>query len=428
MRTRTVVALLIGLLAASCTSSETETSVAPVVSEIAPGAESSVSEPIRIGAIHPVSGGLALDGQALRAGAQMAVDDINSGGGIQALGGRKLELVTADSEGKPDVGQTEAVRMIDGGVVAIIGSYQSAVSVNIATLAEREKIPYVVDIAVSNALINPESRYTFRIQPNADEFGAGSADLLAAIMQDAGVSFRRIGYLYEQSEFGSSIFNSFKARAEELGFEIVLALPYNAFQITDFTTELAQINASGAEILAATGYRRDGILLLNELSVLKPTNIKMVFGPAHGVVGIEAVIDEIGTATENVIGGKYQVNTQNERLADIQQRFVDLFGSALSVRTMPVEAVFAYQAIEVIAAGLEASASTDRQALRDAISALSIDDALVYSAGPLEFTESGENANAAPMLVQGLGGKWLNVYPEGIADSKPAVPGVPWSQ
>ncbi|MQA88305.1 MAG: ABC transporter substrate-binding protein [Streptosporangiales bacterium] len=111
------------------------------------------AEAIRIGALHPLTGALANDGSAMNAAVQMAIEDVNEAGGIQSLGGARLELITADSQGDPEIGQTEAQRMIDEGAVAMIGAFQSAVAINVATLAERSGIPFVIDVAVDDAII-----------------------------------------------------------------------------------------------------------------------------------------------------------------------------------------------------------------------------------------------------------------------------------
>src|SRR6267143_5973369 len=79
----------------------------------------------KIGAIHPVTGALAEPGQACRLGAQMAVDAINAAGGIKSLGGAKLELVLGDTQTKPEVGRTEAERVITQGAQMLMGSFDS---------------------------------------------------------------------------------------------------------------------------------------------------------------------------------------------------------------------------------------------------------------------------------------------------------------
>src|SRR6266566_1251007 len=80
----------------------------------------------KVGVVHPVTGPLAEPGQACRLGAQMATDAINAAGGIKALGGVKLELVLGDTQTKPDVGRTEAERVINQGAQMLMGSFDSA--------------------------------------------------------------------------------------------------------------------------------------------------------------------------------------------------------------------------------------------------------------------------------------------------------------
>src|SRR5687768_15644611 len=65
-------------------------------------------ETVKIASLHPLSGAAAADGQQMDNGAKLAVEAINAAGGIKALEGAKLELISADSQGKPEVGQSEA--------------------------------------------------------------------------------------------------------------------------------------------------------------------------------------------------------------------------------------------------------------------------------------------------------------------------------
>src|SRR5262249_41169250 len=80
---------------------------------------------VKVGVVHPVTGPLAEPGQACRLGAQMAADAINASGGIKALGGAKLELILGDTQTKPDVGRTEAERVINQGAQVLMGSFDS---------------------------------------------------------------------------------------------------------------------------------------------------------------------------------------------------------------------------------------------------------------------------------------------------------------
>src|SRR5690606_27142996 len=124
-------------------------------------------EVIKIASLHPLSGAAAADGQQMDNGAKLAAEAINAAGGIKSLGGAKIEIVSADSQGKPEVGQSEAQRVIQDGAVGIVGAYQSAVSANIATVAERNKVPFVIDVSSAGSILSQGYKYTFRVQPSA---------------------------------------------------------------------------------------------------------------------------------------------------------------------------------------------------------------------------------------------------------------------
>ncbi len=105
-----------------------EPTAAPVEEEAAePAAEEATeapevaadsSETVKIGGIHPLTGGLAADGIQMDTAIQMAIEEINAAGGV--LGGAQLEYLSADSTGSPEVGQTEAERLVSEGADALI--------------------------------------------------------------------------------------------------------------------------------------------------------------------------------------------------------------------------------------------------------------------------------------------------------------------
>ena len=78
---------------------------------------------IKVGALFPLSGDLKDKGTDSANGVRLAAEEINNAGGIASLDGAKLEIVFADTKGKPDVGEKETERLIkEEGVVAIIGT------------------------------------------------------------------------------------------------------------------------------------------------------------------------------------------------------------------------------------------------------------------------------------------------------------------
>jgi len=102
---------------------------------------------IKLGSVQPVTGPLAVIGQGQRRGAQMAVEYINSKGGIKSMGGAKLDLLLGDSQTSAEVGRSESDRLIKEGAKVIVGAFESGTGMAIATLCEQRGVPFLCDVA-----------------------------------------------------------------------------------------------------------------------------------------------------------------------------------------------------------------------------------------------------------------------------------------
>src|SRR5438128_12071193 len=85
---------------------------------------------VKVGLIAPLSGPWARQGDLMLKGAQMAIDDINNGGGITAMGGAKLRLVTADAGDSAEKAKNAAQRLVpaEPGVAGTTGAWLSSVT------------------------------------------------------------------------------------------------------------------------------------------------------------------------------------------------------------------------------------------------------------------------------------------------------------
>ena len=119
---------------------------------VAPGSLRAQPRSFKVGVIHPVTGPLAEPGQACRLGAQMAAEAINAAGGVKALGGLRLELLFGDTQSKPDVGRTEAERVISQGAQMLVGSFDSGSTAAMVPVAQQRRVPFLVDIAAADPI------------------------------------------------------------------------------------------------------------------------------------------------------------------------------------------------------------------------------------------------------------------------------------
>ncbi|GAA1815747.1 ABC transporter substrate-binding protein [Actinomadura chokoriensis] len=368
--------------------------------------------PVKIGALHPVSGANAVDGQQMRRGARMAVEAINAAGGITSLGGRRVELETGDTQGKAEVGQSEAQRLISAGAVGLVGTYQSAVSTNVAVVAERNRVPFVMDVTASDAIFAHGYRYAFRVQPGSAAIAGAAARYLKEVSEQAGKPVRKVAFLHEQTDFGSGAAEAFAKAAEKLGIEVGPDISYDALTVSDLTAQVTQVKASGADVLAVAGYYRDSLLAAKAVATVKP-DLNAVWGVSNGAYDQPKFVSDAGPVAERIFSTNYHFDAKDPQTARLRAEYQRRYGAP-----MRTGAVLAYDAVQVIAQAVERAGTTDAEKVRDAIAASKVEP-LTVGTGPISFAPNGDNETALPVLMQVQGGEVKQVYPPEKAESQP---------
>lgn len=427
-KTTTYLALLLSLtlvLTACVASSEdttttTEDGVTTTKADTPTTTEGTAEPPaaIKIGSLHPLTGGLAGAGIRMDNGAKMAVDEINAAGGIASLGGAPLELVSADSTGAADIGVSETERLIGEGVSALIGTYQSAVTTQVSAVTEREGVPLVIDVAVDDAILEQGYEYTFRIQPNATSMGSNGALYLSQLGDGA---IKTVAYLHDDTGFGVSVADAFEEAAAAYGITVVTRIPYPPFTVTDLTTEMSQAAASTPDAIILTGYYNDGLLAARAAIDLE-VDVKAIIGIAQGAFHTPQFVEDFGADAELFWNSNYHFNASDPKVQAVLTKFEATYGEA-----MDTEAMLAYQAIYVIADALERAGSSDPADVRAALAETNLVEHFLAYPGPIAFDAAGENINATPTLMQVVNGAVQQVLPLDLQETEPVFPGTSWT-
>src|ERR1051326_6024304 len=101
--------------------------------------------PVKVGILPAGWGVLSYWGQQGRSGSQLAVEEVNAGGGVKALGGAKIEPMLGDAQSTPEGGNAEVEKMNAAGVAAVVGGSASAICLAASQTAARYDLPYVLD-------------------------------------------------------------------------------------------------------------------------------------------------------------------------------------------------------------------------------------------------------------------------------------------
>jgi branched-chain amino acid transport system substrate-binding protein len=196
------------------------------------GGGAQAKEPIKIGFMAPFVGVYTQLGEDMDRGFKLYLDEI----GYQA-GGRKITVVTEDTEGKPELGPTKARKLIDNDKVQLIaGIVHSGVAISIRDIVAEAKIPLVLTNAGAPALTGKlKSPYIFRVS-----FANGQQDLAGGWYAYNKLGMKRMIVIAPDYSAGHDKANGFMKYFKESGGTVVEEI-YPPLTTTDFGPYLTKI-------------------------------------------------------------------------------------------------------------------------------------------------------------------------------------------
>src|SRR5438034_1033894 len=200
-------------------------------------------EPVKIGLSAAVSGGSAASGEAIKRGLLIAIDEINTKGGV--LGGRKLELVVRDDEGNPQKGVTIARELVEREkVAAVFGGLHTTVALAQVPVWHELKTPYMGAWAAgTNVTRNGQTpNYVFRVSANDDYVDRYLSRYATEVLKRT-----KPGLLLENTAWGQSNEAGLSKWFGEKGVKAVGVERFN-WNDPDMSPQLLPLKNAGAEI------------------------------------------------------------------------------------------------------------------------------------------------------------------------------------
>jgi branched-chain amino acid transport system substrate-binding protein len=382
----------------------------------------------KIGVVHPITGPLAEPGQACRLGAQMAAEAINAGGGIKSIGGVKLELLLGDTQTKPDVGRTEAERVINQGAQMLMGSFDSGSTAAMVPVAQQRRIPFLVDIAAADPITanvaksvkegQQKLQYVYRNFPTGSSFGRKAVQYFNEIFKEVGVAPRRVVVMHANDLFGQNQARGFQAahKAASPSWDIVEVIPWPE-PPSDLSTEVSRAKALKPDVIAPITRPASAQLLLPELRKQR-VEVMGVISPGSPGLYEAGQIAALKEDLEHVMASVPWPNFKNARTRQVADEYRKRSGG----KTFDTNSGYSFDGMLIIADILERAKSTDPEAIVDAMRRTNFKEALMVTAGPVTFNELGDNPNAIPAMIQVLNQKPVVVWPREAAQQKFVFP------
>jgi branched-chain amino acid transport system substrate-binding protein len=364
--------------------------------------------PVRIGAINPYSGPLALYGDELARGYQLAVDERNTKGGVL---GRKVELVRGDA-GNPQPGIAAVDQLATRDKVDLfIGIYISAVSNAASDAAQRYGKLYWDTNALAADLTERGLPNFIRVGPNAPTFAEMSVRALVELIPPAlGKQSRDLGVWleHEDSIYGKSIGDAQKKLLDAKGVKVLAQGAHN-FRAADLTDVVLRTKRANPDIWVITGYVPDINLLLKTAREqgFKPPVILLV-GTGDTGETLEALGAEF---LEGVFVVSYPRPDISEKYGPGASTFLAEYRKAYSRDPIAPQSLTAYTGMKILLETIDASGSTEVEKVRAAAAKMDKPFNSYPSGAGVKFDDKFQNTRAAVTVIQWQGGKQTTVFP-----------------
>ncbi|MGG5818126.1 ABC transporter substrate-binding protein [Falsiroseomonas sp. HW251] len=353
---------------------------------------------LRLGAIFPLSGPLALLGDESYRGLELAVEERNAAGGVF---GRPLRLLRADATDEAS-GAAEARRLVGGNdrVAAIFGSFSTAVALAGSQVAEAAGVPWLELGAVGDQLTERGFRWVFRVSPAAADYAATAIEAVTEVLaraQGVAPTSLRLGIAHDEGPGGTSVGTAQEEMAKARGLTVVERVGY-APRPSDLGALVQRLRGQDAEVLLHTGGPADEILLFRALrdAGWRP---RMVIGTGNGY-GLTETARSLGDAILGTMSADLTPFAVNERFAPGARAFADTYLRRYGAEPRSGHGLAAHVGAKLFLDALQRAGGVEKDKLRAAILGLDVAEATTATGWGARFDERGQNQRAKPVLCQ----------------------------
>ena len=374
-----------------------------------------LAQTIKIGAVVPLTGRYAALGAQVRAGYEIAVEQLNAAGGV-TVGGKKMriELILLDDESDPTKTVARLETLATQGVVAYLGGAGSDLHAAAASIGDKNKIPYL-GIAFALYSIHQQGlRYLFSPFPKSPDLTRETFVFLNAMIP-AAQRPRKVALILERTDWGKEMGSHWESFAKQNQYQVVASGEY-APGAKDFSDLILKAKAAGAEAVLTLPSPPDGMSLVKQMKELD-------FNPKASVF-IRASDPPVWSKNLGK-DGDYFLLSPGWHFAARYPKVKELNDAHQKLFKRPADPLVgpSYACVQILADALSRAGAADREKLRDAIAATNMTTVI----GPVRFRSDG-TGEVTVFFQQWLKGKQELIWPKEFATASFAYPAPPFSQ
>jgi branched-chain amino acid transport system substrate-binding protein len=388
---------------------------------------------VKVGVMLPLSGSNARIGELQKRGIDLAVENKNNSGGIKSLGGAKIKLIYSDTTGKPEVGVTEAEKLISKEKVdSLLGPYNSAVGSSTAPVAERYKIPYMLVNCTADEILEKGYKYVFRSNQSNSGDASNIADFISGIGKETGKEAKTAAIVFENTDWGKGMANALPPVLEKAGIKVVASESYQA-NAADMSSIVIKLKNLNPDVIIPMSYLNDAVLLTKTIAEYK---LESTIVASAGGFCVPDFVTKAGPAANYVLtlsGWDTDIlNSKPKESTELNNQYKSKYNDG----DMDSYSVNGWLGASVLMNAIERAASVDKEKVREALASTNLTDKdtelLLHPYKGVKFGQVGKMTNqniySAQLMMQVIDGKFKMVGPLGATKNKPVWPAPKWSE
>ena len=348
-----------------------------------------VGDKIILGAAVSITGKYSTNGKHTKNGYNLAVERINSMGGVK-VGGKayKFDIIYYDDESNSGRAAQLAERLIkQDGVQYMLGPYSSGLTKAMAPITEENKIPMVEANGASRSLFTKGYKYLFAVLSPANQYLEVAIDL--AVEKNGGKPVN-IAMAFEQDAFSQDVRLGIVDAAKRTGSKIIIddKLPK---ELNDMAATLAKVKATKPEVLVVSGHSKGALTAIRQISEMK-VDVPML---AMTHCDASKLAKQHGKNSEYALCAAqwHKELTYSDKFFGNGIKFDKDFNAAYGYAP-PYQAAESAAALLVWKDAFERANSLDKDKVRDALATTDMET--FY--GNVKFGDGGQNT-AKPMVL-----------------------------
>lgn len=360
---------------------------------------------VKIGSASPLTGPQAHIGVDIRNGVELAIDDANAAG--TEIGGKKVkfELIAEDDEANPTKATTVAQKLVDAGVVGVVGHFNSGASIPASKIYADAGIPQISPASTNPKYTQQGFKTTFRDVANDDQQGPGLAHFAVDKLK-----VKSVAVIDDSTAYGQGLADAFEKTVITNGLK-VLAHEHTTDKDTDFRAILTRIKGMNPDLIMFGGIDPQAGPMVKQMEEL---GIRARFIAGDGVQ-TPNFIQLAGKAAEGAMASmpglpKEQMPGGKKFVQEYQSKFhteVQLF------------APMGYDAVMVFIDAMKRAGSTAPAKFLPELAKTNYQGVI----GPIAFDDKGDLRNGPLTIYVVKGGKWeaLEVIRPGAGNAQAAT-------